>query len=70
MLVVGLCSVAAILLVACILEARYQRLLTYRKVGGIHFVTIGCVGFNFYMRRAKSTRTQAAWVVQQQLVAE
>ncbi len=44
--------VACALVYANVRELVYQRIVTYRKVGGLHFVTIGRVGFNFYMRRA------------------
>lgn len=30
--------------------------MTYKKVGGIHFMTIGRLGVNFYVKKAKSTK--------------
>lgn len=30
--------------------------MTYKKVGGIHFVTIGRLGVNFYVKKAKPTK--------------
>ncbi len=31
-------------------------MITYRKVGGLHFVTVGSVGASFYARRPDPAR--------------
>lgn len=30
--------------------------MTYKKVGGIHFVTLGRLGVNFYVKKAKASK--------------
>lgn len=45
--------VAVAMLVALAMqELCYQKLLTYKKVGGLHFVTMFRLGFSFYIKRA------------------
>lgn len=33
--------------------------MTYKKVGGIHFMTLGRLGVNFYVKKAKPTKRDA-----------
>lgn len=32
--------------------------MTYKKVGGIHFLTLGRLGVNFYVKKAKPVKQQ------------
>jgi len=45
--------------------------MSYKKVGGLHFVKLGRFGFSFYWSRAKrvvDTRPMPDWVIEQRLL--